>query len=137
MTGPVDWTMLLFMLSACIAGAGAAWWMATTLATTRRDLQDAFSQSMRDLREEYDSTLAQTDANHEHLAREFQEHKLHVAETYMSKMSGGTAIDRATQEMKSLRTEMKEDLIKLEQGVSARLDRLETRLLSGTSPNRT
>ena len=70
------------------------------------------------------------------LAREFADYKLHVAETYMSRASGGSAIDRATDEMKSLRTEMKEDLAKLETAVATRLDRLETRLLNGTTPNR-
>ena len=69
------------------------------------------------------------------LAREFADYKLHVAETYMSKISGGSAIDRATAEMKGFRIEMKQDIAKLENAVAARLDRLEARLLNGTSPN--
>jgi hypothetical protein len=66
-------------------------------------------------------------------AREFSVYKLHAAAPYMSKASGAGAIDRATLEMKGFRTEMKEDLEKLEQAVAARLDRLEARLFNGTS----
>jgi flagellar basal body-associated protein FliL len=61
------------------------------------------------------------------LAAELAAYKLHVAETYMSKASGGLAMDRAVTEIKGLRVDLKEELGKL----GDRIERMENHVLSG------
>ena len=60
------------------------------------------------------------------LARELSDYKLHVAETYMSKASGGMAIDRAVTEIKGLRIDLKDEMSKL----GDRIERMENHVLS-------
>lgn len=63
------------------------------------------------------------------LARELSDYKLHVAETYMSKASGGMAIDRAVTEIKGLRVDLKDEMGKL----GTRIERMENHVLARVS----
>jgi hypothetical protein len=88
------------------------------------------------MEDDFSESMAQTDAAHENLERDFHAYKLHVAETYMSKLSGGSAIDRATVEMRGFRSEIGSNMDKLEKAMASRLDRLEERLFNGAPSNR-
>lgn len=54
--------------------------------------------------------------------------RLHVAETYMSKAGGAAALDRVVDEVKGLRTDLKEELGKL----GDRIERMENHILEGS-----
>lgn len=77
--------------------------------------------------EERDQLERDTAVERTRLEREFAAYKLHVAETYMSKTSGGSAIDRAVTEIKGLRFDLKDEMGKL----GARIERMETLVMGG------
>jgi len=61
-------------------------------------------------------------------------HKLHVAETYMSKASGGAAIERNTEAVESMASALKTEIVRVETAVVGRIERMENRVFNGTGP---
>lgn len=114
MEGIVEWAPLLFVIAGIGGGVGFGWWIQAQLAESRHAM-----------RNEFHVQLSEVDRAREAVAREFSTYKQHVAETYMSKASGGMAIDRAVVEIKGLRTDLKEEMNKL----GDRIERMENHVL--------
>ena len=65
-------------------------------------------------------------------------HKLHVAETYMSKASGGVAIDRNTEAVEAMSTALKAEIGRVETQIVGRIERMESKVfLSGNGAHKT
>ncbi len=102
----------------CFAVAGAA----VGIALYIRGLVDAVEEKCRSDQAVMRAELGEESAT---IAKEFSAYKTYVAETYMSKQSGGAAIDRATVEMRGFRDDIKTTMVDL----ANRLGRVEGLLM--------
>lgn len=110
MNTPITLEMII-AFGSIIAGLLGLWWriesrIASTASTAAEDSQ----------------------ANKDALAA----YRLHVAETYMSKVSGGAALDRAAHDIRGIRDDIKADIVKMEKAVLDRIERVEERIFNGT-----
>jgi hypothetical protein len=122
MTGPVDWTLLLFLLGAVVGAAGvgafAAWWV----GQLKQELSDDAAQKIGETQRAADEQI-------ERLAKEVTAFKLEVAQTYATKAGVRDGMDRVVDELKGLRIDTKEGIAGLRDETREGLDKLGDRIV--------
>jgi hypothetical protein len=86
------------------------------------------------VREKASSDVDEAHSRVNAISGELAAYKLHVAETYMSKISGGVAIDRNTAAVEAMTVSLKADINRVETTVMGRIERMENRVFNGTGP---